>query len=339
MKKESYIKQCIEIINKYKLKRNDKAKLVEQVMDVIDEVEQDDLFTLGTPQEFVDEVLALNDINPELQGLRSRRTITGGRIVIGLVIVLIGLSFVIPSITWVIIWAFMFTGFAVWSIFRRAYIATLFWLIVAFLTVNAFYELVTIQFLPLIIAFMLVAIGLRITFSRGHNKRGRRETINYNNYYNYDFNTKEDLKKAKREIKEEQKQQRENMRKSMHPDSETKEKEVLYIDNTFSGSDIRFTNEEINYISVRNKFGGGTLDFTDYDYPLGDVTIDVRNLFGGCDVTVGRDVEVIGSSKSFLGGSSYPTNNLSEVNHKIYILSRNTFGGMSVERNKEIYAK
>lgn len=200
----------------------------------------------------------------------------------------------------------LFTNFSVWTVLVICAIPTIVYMllkrqfiismILLYAIINTF---LNINDITLLISLIIGYLGIRLIFSKKH------ENIKYYKFKNY----------------------------KSESDVVQNEKEVLFLDNRFGETKMDITDEKITYINLENKFGGCELDLTNFNFLLGDLTINTDNSFGGITLYINENTEVELRISSSFGGTSSKANN-SNPSHIVYIQGDNKFGGIEIKNKK-----
>ena len=98
----------------------------------------------------------------------------------------------------------------------------------------------------------------------------------------------------------------------------------------FSGQKIAYSKEEFDGINMETVFGGIKLDLREAIIKK-DVVINARAIFGGIDILVPENINVVVSSSSMFGG----VDNKREINQDnkitIYVNGSSLFGGIDIK--------
>jgi len=110
-----------------------------------------------------------------------------------------------------------------------------------------------------------------------------------------------------------------------------KENKTLVFNGIFSGCVEKIINEDVQEIKVRAIFGGVELDLTNLKITE-NLNIHVYSIFGGVDLLLSDDYNIVVSSTSIFGGVENKHNSKEEKNKKnININIINIFGGTDLK--------
>lgn len=99
----------------------------------------------------------------------------------------------------------------------------------------------------------------------------------------------------------------------------------------FSGQDVNFNKKEFNGKDLTAVFGGIKCDLSS-SILKNDVVINANAIFGGIDIIVPKDVNVVIKSTSIFGGTGDKRTDKTETkNPTIYINATCLFGGVDVK--------
>lgn len=100
---------------------------------------------------------------------------------------------------------------------------------------------------------------------------------------------------------------------------------------TFAGENIKFPNKEFKGANANAVFGGIDMDLRD-SIVNNEAVINTHSIFGGIDILVPSNVNVIVKSTSVFGGTDNKVKNSdSEGKPTIYINAVNVFGGLEIK--------
>lgn len=99
---------------------------------------------------------------------------------------------------------------------------------------------------------------------------------------------------------------------------------------TFSGQKVDFTNEEFTGCTIDAVFGSVGLDLTNAIIKE-DTVINVSAVFGGVDIHVPNNVNVMVNATSIFGGTSNKVNNKKDNKITIYVNATALFGGIEIK--------
>lgn len=287
-----HYEQAYKKISKYKLSKMEKALIYKQLSDVLEEVD-DEIIDDHYLNEIINDIFELNEIEKVKRKVNYRfDSIFFGLLLIASAILLIMQPFTTSQT--VLLYSVAFT---VYFLIKRFF----------FLSCVAIYFMLASTVLEgsftLVLAILFAYLGLKILFFRGGN---------HMEYFNIDkqFNSK--FKHS-----------------SYDPHSKYTDKDVLFIDNKFNGTNIKFVNEEISYINLNNKFGGSDLDFSDFEFKNGDLVINVNNKYGGLSIKVNENTNVSFLVSNRFGGiDTRHKEKFKAATNTIYVQGDNKFGGI-----------
>lgn len=99
---------------------------------------------------------------------------------------------------------------------------------------------------------------------------------------------------------------------------------------TFSGQRIDFPNEEFKGATLNSVFGSITCDLREAKIKE-DVVINASSVFGGIDIIVPDDVNIIIKSNSIFGGVNNKKKNNEDKKYTIYVNASCLFGGVDIK--------
>ncbi len=112
------------------------------------------------------------------------------------------------------------------------------------------------------------------------------------------------------------------------------EQKAYEMKSSFAGSERKFISEEFTKLKVTSKFAGIELDFSNYQFPLGDIEIEINNSFGGLSLYVNENISVDNFMGNVAGGVEDARTVLKNPEHKITITGKNKFGGVDITNRK-----
>ena len=104
---------------------------------------------------------------------------------------------------------------------------------------------------------------------------------------------------------------------------------------SFGGDEYVFRGENFHGARLDAFFGGIRLDLREAVISE-DEEIDIHTVFGGVELIVPENVNVLAKSRSIVGGvGNHAVRNLDEGAHCIYVIASNVFGGVSIANREE----
>lgn len=99
----------------------------------------------------------------------------------------------------------------------------------------------------------------------------------------------------------------------------------------------KFTSEQFNELHLLNKWGGLELDLRHFEFPLGDLKIDITNTYGGIVIYLNPNTEVSHFMQNTFGGVETANYNVpNNPEHKITIIGKNKMAGIEFVSTDEI---
>lgn len=99
----------------------------------------------------------------------------------------------------------------------------------------------------------------------------------------------------------------------------------------------KFINEQFNELHLLNRWGGLELDLRHFDFPLGDLKIDITNTYGGIVIYLNPNTEVSHFMQNSFGGVETTNYNVpNNPKHKIIITGKNKMAGIEFVSTDEI---
>lgn len=99
----------------------------------------------------------------------------------------------------------------------------------------------------------------------------------------------------------------------------------------------KFTSEQFNELHLLNKWGGLELDLRHFEFPLGDLRIDITNTYGGIVIYLNPNTEVSHFMHNSFGGVETTNYNVpNNPEHKITIVGKNKMAGIEFVSTEEI---
>lgn len=303
-------------LKKYNLDKEQKARFYDQAVEVV-EACSNEFGTIEEIDQLVEEIFELNGVSPSL---KKEKGIL--RVLIGLELICIALIIIFSGVElrFFDLLAIFFLNIGLINLFKKNVIATMVFLILFVLSLNSRIGILSdINFFNIIIALIILMVGMKLVF-RNDKIKLKHQT------YKHIHHTK---------MREEM---QENFYKSYIESVDNEagmgeiKRDIMFIKNIFGGSNTSLADERIKHILVENIFGGVEIDFKDFDFNSGAVTVDCHNSCGGITIIVNKKTEVIVMNHNILGGTSNDrTHDKENIEHTVYIKGKNVIGGIGVE--------
>jgi len=100
----------------------------------------------------------------------------------------------------------------------------------------------------------------------------------------------------------------------------------------FSGTVKYINSTNLSYLGIKNQFAGMDVYFENTTLTPGGATVNIENSFGGVELHIPREWNVIDKVSNFAGGIDYPEFAWVEGAPTLTICGKNSFGGIDVTR-------
>lgn len=254
--KNKYKKAVQREIMKYDLEKKEKILITEQLNDVLEELTDEEIEKLETPQQFFLELLEMNDIQAKTKKKEKNFVLW----IFGLALISIGISmlFRLQIMTVILIPLLLFITIKL-ILKKQVVLSIIFgaWTLNSFLELAPYSRYVMGQNEDKLFALVIIVLGLYFIF------KGFKSKKTYT--FNYIFNEIENKQKKSTKI---------NGQSLVHR-------------NNFSDSSLILTNQDVKYLFLENQFGMLKLDLVNYTFPQKKLIIDVDNLCGSLKIYLG----------------------------------------------------
>lgn len=313
---KKYKQLVVEEISMYGLKKKDRALIFQQAFEVIDAIDADANDVLGTVEDFVVELLELNELTStkkSLGNIKSSSKKSGAKIAFGLALMVLAISMLVDlpglfGIDYVMIIALIF---AIALFYRKHYMmGATFGGVFVYQVMDVYTSIELPNFWLSIFAVWLFVGGFSMVFlnkkihTHKHNRtKGSEEYINRHTH-NHSHNNSN----AKRV-----------------------DRESIFVKNVMSSTTVAKIDDEITYIDVENTLGATTIDLSNFTYQEHQITVNCNNHLGDTTIFIGSNVRVIDSTNSH-AASTDVTYSDSDGENILYLTGENNLGSVCVKR-------
>ncbi|MGL4590150.1 MAG: hypothetical protein ACRCUP_07925 [Mycoplasmatales bacterium] len=196
--KEDFLRDVLKELRYYKLKANDKKNIVAQITDIVDQINENEINSFGSPREFLNDLFELNNLNPRRHNPKYGKKISDVlfRLAFGFLFLGFGLNFVM-ELNIKIIWMIFLFIFAIASFFREKIFIGIIALGGAFFILSKQFFLARFDaqnLLSVVLAAIFITIAVKILFG---NKKTKKRSKFSNDFSSYDSFEDENWSKEK----------------------------------------------------------------------------------------------------------------------------------------------